>query len=302
MQSPENPPETQPDPQWTILKILQWTTSYFKSHHIDSPRLTAEILLAHILCADRIDLYLKFDQPLTKDELGIFKTFIKRRVNREPVSYITGGREFWGLDFKVTPDVLIPRPETEFLVEESLKLIPTGISSGRFRVIDVGTGSGAVIVSLAVHRPGHVYFASDISPGALKIAFQNAASNNVSAEIRFFAGELFHPLNADDQKFDLIVSNPPYIPNSQINGLAPEVSRYEPRLALDGGAEGLEILARIIRDTPEYLKEKGVLMLEIGFDQMEHITHIVREDGRYSGLKFIQDYSGHNRVAIMHRG
>ncbi|MBC2714305.1 MAG: peptide chain release factor N(5)-glutamine methyltransferase [Desulfobacteraceae bacterium] len=289
------------DPQWTILKILQWTTSYFKSHPIDSPRLTAEILLAHVLGINRIDLYLRFDQPLIKQELSVFKGFIKRRVNREPVAYITGTREFWGIDFNVTPEVLIPRPETEFLVEESLKLIPADTSAGRFRVMDVGTGSGAVIVSLAINRPGHSYFASDISKKAITVAGKNAFSNGVNEEISFLVGELFAALNRDDQAFDLIVSNPPYIPSYQIAGLAPEVGKYEPVLALDGGADGLDVVGKIIEDAPLYLKKNGILMIEIGSDQKIRVEQIVTDDGRYSELKFIRDYSGHDRVALMRR-
>jgi release factor glutamine methyltransferase len=287
------------DPHWTILKILQWTTSYFKTHAVDSPRLTAEILLAHVLEIDRIDLYLRFDQPLTRLELASYKIFIKRRLNREPVAYITGTREFWGLDFVVTPDVLIPRPETEFLVEESLKLIPPDSSSVRFRLFDVGTGSGAVIIALAASRPGHHFFASDISPKALSVASRNASQNSVGKDISFFAGELFEALKPDDKKFDLIISNPPYIPSRQIAELAPEVGRNEPLSALDGGAEGVDIIIKIVEQAPLYLKKKGILMLEIGYDQKEHVAQIVDGDGRYADLNFIKDYSGHDRVAQM---
>ena len=183
-----NPPGAPIDPQWTILKILQWTTAYFKSQLVDSPRLTAEILLAHVLEIDRIDLYLRFDQPLNRHELAVFKGLMKRRLYREPVAYIIGTREFYGIDFTVTPDVLIPRPETEFLVEEALKLIPLDTSSGRYRLIDVGTGSGAVAIALAANRPGHFYIASDISKKAIIVASQNANQNSVSKDIFFWAG------------------------------------------------------------------------------------------------------------------
>lgn len=295
----ENLPETPMDPQWTILKILQWTTAYFKSHHIDSPRLTAEILLAHVLEINRIDLYLRFDQPLNKQELSVFKGLIKRRLHREPVAYITGTREFWGIDFTVTPDVLIPRPETEFLVEEALKLIPLDTSSGRYRLIDVGTGSGAVAVALAASRPGHFYIASDISKKAIAVASQNADQNSVSKDIFFFVGELFEALRLDVLKFDLIVSNPPYIPTSQIAGLAPEVGKHEPLSSLDGGSEGMDVIAKIIEDAPLYLKKNGLLMLEIGYDQKDRMEQIVADDGRYKGVHFIRDYSGYDRVAQM---
>jgi len=295
MQSPASPP----DPQWTILKTLQWTTSFFTSHHIDSPRLTAEILLAHVLKIQRIDLYLRFDQPLTFEELGAFKALIKRRVGREPVAYITGSREFWGLDFAVTRDVLIPRPETEFLVEESLKWLPVDSSAGRFQVLDVGTGSGAVIIALAVHRPGHGYFASDISKNAIGVAVRNAVRHHVGDRVHFFVGNLLDAVNPHGPGFDLIVSNPPYVAADVIAGLAPEVSRFEPMAALDGGVAGLDIIRAIICQAPRYLKKQGTLMLEIGFDQKEGVEQIVAETGVYADLRFVRDYGGHHRVAVV---
>lgn len=301
---PKKTPKDTPHPQWTILKILRWTTSFFNSHAIDSPRLTAEVLLAHILKIRRLDLYLRFDQPLNGQELSLFREVVKRRAAREPVAYITGNREFWGIDFTVTPDVLIPRPETEFLVEESLKLIPVDVALRQFRVLDVGTGSGAVIIALAVNRPGHLYFASDISQKSISIASANASQNRVKADIRFLVGELFSPVNAngerpDNQKFDLIISNPPYIPSADIAGLAPEVGRYEPLRALDGGAGGLDIMEKIIHDAPNVLKKHGFLMIEIGYDQKEQMTQLVSDDGRFTAPVFIRDYGGHDRVAKM---
>ena len=256
MQSPSRPPDpnspdpsspdlSPPDPQWTILKILKWTTSYFKSHHIDSPRLTAEIFLAHILDVNRIDLYLRFDQPLSASELGNFKALIMRRVNREPVAYIIGCREFYGINFDVTPDVLIPRPETEFLVEEALKKIPDNHLPLK-QILDVGTGSGAIIVSLAANRPGHNYFASDKSEIAVTIAAKNAKKNGLKDKISFFVGDLFSPFHENNGQFDMILSNPPYIAQTQIATLEPEVSQFEPLAALDGGVDGLAIVRQII--------------------------------------------------------
>lgn len=297
MQSPASPP----DPQWTILKTLQWTTSFFKSHHIDSPRLTAEILLAHVLEIRRIDLYLRFDQPLTPAELGGYKTLIKRRASREPVAYITGYREFWGLDFAVTGDVLIPRPETEFLVEEAMKQLPEESSSGGLRVLDIGTGSGAVVVALAYHRPAHRYFASDISQKAMAVAVKNALRHKASDRIGFFVGDLMDALNFRGPGFDLIVSNPPYVAADAIKGLAPEVARFEPLAALDGGPGGLEIVRTIILQAPAVLKKNGTLMLEIGFDQKEGVDKIVSDAGEYEDLRFVQDYGGHHRVAVLRR-
>jgi release factor glutamine methyltransferase len=296
MQTPSNPI----DPQWTILTILQWTTAYFKTHPVDSPRLTAEILLAHVLSAKRIDLYARFDQPLTKSELSDFKALIKRRVRREPVAYISGSREFFGIDFDVTPFVLIPRPETEFLVEAALARIPQAGSSF-LRILEIGAGSGAVIVSLAVNRPGHDYMASDISINALKTAAGNAKKNGVPGKIFFFAGDLFTPLNPSAAPFDLIVSNPPYIAKPDLAGLEPEVRDFEPSLALDGGTDGLDIIRKIINTAPPFLNPNAPLMLEIGYDQKDRVARIAALDGRYGPPEFIKDYAGHHRVAIMYK-
>ena len=301
MQSPPSPPDSSPpNPQWTILKILKWTTSYFKSHHIDSPRLTAEIFLAHVLDVKRIDLYLRFDQPLSVHELGEFKKLIRRRVGREPVAYITGHREFFGINFDVTPEVLIPRPETEFLVEEALKKIPDNSISLK-QIFDIGTGSGAIIVSLAANRPRHYYFASDKSETAVTIASKNAKKNGLKDKIRFFVGDLFSSLHENSGQFDMILSNPPYIEQAQIAALEPEVSQFEPVSALDGGVDGLAIIRLIIQSASGFLKQNGVLMLEIGYDQRENVERIVRESGNYFGIEFIKDYAGYDRVVVMQR-
>lgn len=296
MQTPSSPI----DPQWTILKILQWTTAYFKSHHIDSPRLTVEILLAHALNAKRIDLYTRFDQPLTKDELAIFKALVKRRICREPVAYITGNREFFGIDFDVSPHVLIPRPETEFLVEAALGRIPQAVATP-FRILEIGVGSGAVIVSLAVNRPGHEYMASDMSVNALQAAAGNARKNGVDGKILFFAGDLFAPLCPSAGSFDLVISNPPYIAQNQLTGLEPEVRDFEPTLALDGGKDGMDIIRKIIAAAPPFLNHHATLMLEIGFDQRDVVEQAITRDGRYSPPEFVKDYGGHHRVAIAHK-
>jgi len=301
MQSPSSPPDpSPPNPQWTILKILKWTTSYFKSHHIDSSRLTAEIFLANVLDVNRIDLYLRFDQPLSALELGEFKKLIRRRVNREPVAYITGSQEFFGINFEVTPDVLIPRPETEFLVEEALKKIPDNHLSLN-HIIDIGTGSGAIIVSLATNRPGHHYFASDKAEIAVTIAAKNAKKNGLKDKISFFAGDLFSPLREKNEQFDMILSNPPYIEQTQIAALEPEVRQFEPVAALDGGGDGLAIVRQIILSASGFLKQNGILMLEIGYDQRERVERIITESGNYSGIEFIKDYSGHDRVVVMRK-
>ncbi len=299
MQSRQAPIE----PSWTILTTLQWTTGYFKSHSIDSPRLTAEILLAHVLGVERIDLYLRYDQPLSADEREGFKSLIKRRINREPVAYITGEKEFFGLGFHVSKEVLIPRPETEFLVEKALDWIPAAGPKGEpaKRIIDLGTGSGAVIVALAVHRPGHLFFASDSSPAALKLAQKNAARHGAGG-ILFFACDWLAALNRFKGGVDMILSNPPYIPTDEIDRLEPEIRRHEPRKALDGGPDGLRIIEHILSHAPFYLNKNGMLILEIGYDQARPVAQMVRQAGCYLEWGFVKDYAGHDRVLVAQTG
>lgn len=284
-------------PEWTIIKLLRWTTSYFKSHDIDSPRSTAEILLAHTLGLKRIDLYLRYDQPLTVDELLLFKTYIKRRINREPVAYIVGAREFWSMDLVVTKDILIPRPETECLVESALSFPELG--PGPKRILELGTGSGAIILALASERPEYIYFASDSSVEAVKLAFMNAKIHHLDGKINFFAGDWLEPLKNSGKLFDMIISNPPYIRTFDIPDLQPEIYKYEPLIALDGGKYGLDSIKRIIFEAHAFLVQKGILLLEIGHDQKEQTKEIIDYCGNYEDIVFKKDYSGHYRMVCM---
>jgi release factor glutamine methyltransferase len=296
MQTQKNPI----DSTWTILKIIQWATAYFKSNQIDSPRLTIEILLAHVLGVDRIDLYLSFDKPLHTEELTRLKALIKRRINREPVAYITGKKEFFGIEFDVSSDVLIPRPETEFLVEEALKFIPQGLIPAPMKILDIGTGSGAIIISLAKNRPGHHFFASDISLTALTLATANAKKFGIK-DIRFFAGDGFSPMALNNTSFDIIVSNPPYIPVNDIACLAPEIVQYEPASALDGGDDGMNAIRTLINSAPLYLKPGGIMLLEIGHDQRVKVQQALENSSKFKLEKFIKDYGEHDRVAVIQK-
>ncbi|MBC8246783.1 MAG: peptide chain release factor N(5)-glutamine methyltransferase [Deltaproteobacteria bacterium] len=277
--------------QWTILSLIQWTTSYFKSHHIENPRADAEILLAHALNLERIDLYLRYDQPLNHDELSRFKILIKRRIQREPVAYITGTKEFWSLDFRVTTDVLIPRPETECLVERALVVLS---GDTPLRVLELGTGSGAITIALASEKPDHHYVATDRSVFAVCLAGENAKRHKLDQSMSFFAGDWFQPLN-EDGFFDMIISNPPYIRTEEIDRLEPEIFRYEPRISLDGGEDGLQCIEQILVKAHHCLKSKGKLLLEMGHDQREKIQAILNSMGRYDNISFFMDYSGHDR-------
>lgn len=287
-----------PSQQWTNLKLLNWAAEYLASHHIDSPRATAEILLSHVLDGQRIDLYVHHDRPLDKSELAAFKVFIKRRVKREPVAYITGQKSFWTLDLTVTPDVLIPRPETEILVEAALELIPeaTGRKTDRLRILDLGTGTGAIALSLAAERPGHLVLASDVSAAALRVASANALASGLAGAVHFFVSDWLLSISPTSRPFDLIISNPPYIRKKDIAQLEPEICRHEPALALDGGVDGLDCLKTILNEAHRYLAPQGRLLMEIGFDQKNDVMRIIDRCGVYGNVAFIKDYGGHNRV------
>ena len=291
------------DNEWTILKVLTWTTSYFKSNEIESPRPSAEILLAHLLETTRVDLYLKYDQPLNSKELEKFKTLIKRRAAREPVAYITGIKEFWSLELAVTKDVLIPRPETECLVEASLLLLSaasTGNSKLKpMQILELGTGSGAIVLALAKEQPKHFYFASDCSINTVKVAKNNAIKNNLDEKISFFTGDWVSSLNYKNISFDLIISNPPYVRTGDIAGLQPEIFKYEPLAALDGKEDGLSSLKHIICSAHKLLKKYGTLILEIGHDQKAAVSRIIEKCGQYENIAFSKDYSRYDRVVKM---
>ncbi|MBC2693688.1 MAG: peptide chain release factor N(5)-glutamine methyltransferase [Desulfobacteraceae bacterium] len=286
-------------PEWTIIKLLNWTTSYFKSHNIDSPRSTSEILLAHTLGLKRIDLYLRYDQPLTIDELSLFKTYIKKRINREPVAYIVGTREFWSMDLSVTKDVLIPRPETECLVESALSLLELG--HWPKRILELGTGSGAITLALASEMKEYIYFASDYSVEAVKLAFMNATHHHLDGKINFFSGDWLDPLKNTGQLFDMIISNPPYIKTLTLPELQPEIHKYEPLRALDGGKTGLDSIKKIIFEAHVFLVQKGILLLEIGHDQKNQIKKIIDNCGNYENVVFKKDYSAYYRMVCMRK-
>ncbi|MFO7839215.1 MAG: peptide chain release factor N(5)-glutamine methyltransferase [Desulfosalsimonadaceae bacterium] len=283
------------DQQWTIIDLVRWTTSYFQSHQIDSPRLNVELLLAHALGIERIDLYVRFDQPLTEEELADFKDLIKRRLRREPLAYILGRKDFWDKTFAVDQRALIPRPETEVLLEAALSRIPGEAAGGRKTVLELGTGSGAIVICLAAHRPGHLYYASDASLDALALARQNAGLHEAADRIYFFAGAWLEPVGGRIEA-DLIVSNPPYVVAGEIPGLAPEISTYEPAFALDGGADGLSAVKYILESAPSCMKPGARLLLEIGDGQAERVQGILDQNRRLDRACTIKDYAGRERV------
>ncbi len=296
---------TSTDPEWTIIKLLRWTTSYFESRDIDGPRIEAEILLAHVLQLQRIDLYLRYDEPLSSNELSRFKDLIKRRINREPVAYIVGSKEFWSMDFIVTKDVLIPRPETEFLVETAINLLPQDSAFNPIltpkRILELGTGSGAVVLALASMRPCHLFFASDRMTAAVRLAKKNAKHHGFESRVSFICAGWFESFKDKRPVFDMIVSNPPYIPSRVIGKLQPEIVKHEPISAIDGGEDGLSCVRHIINNAHLYLQLKGHLLLEIGHDQRNDVQKIVDQCSKYENVVYTKDYSGYDRVVQMRK-
>jgi release factor glutamine methyltransferase len=242
------------DEAWTPLRLLAWTQGFFAKGGVDAPRLTAEILLAHALSCDRVRLYLDFDKPLGAPELAAYRELVRRRAAGEPTAWLTGRRAFLGHDFQVTPAVLVPRPETELVVESALRLLPPGGA-----LLDLCTGSGCIAASVALARPDARVVATELSPEALAVARENGAL--LSAKVEWLQGDLDAPVAAGE-RFDVIVSNPPYVPSAEIDGLSREVRR-EPRMALDGGADGLDVLRRIVSCAPSRLRPGGSLVLEM---------------------------------------
>ena len=282
--------------QWTIIKLLNWAHTYLKDRDIDSPRATGEILLAHALKCERIALYLNYDQPLIGTELKVFKELIQRRIRREPVAYILGVKEFWSLDLETSREVLIPRPETECLVETALDTLSTKAPDQSWRILDLGTGSGAIIIALAVEQPRHTFFASDLSIQAVRVAHRNARRHNCGERIHYFNADWLMPLNMRKSAFNMIVSNPPYIPSRVIAGLQPEIHSFEPTAALDGSSDGLKCYTEIIGAAHHYLEPDGVLLLEIGHDQRDDVRRLVDDSGHYRDFRSSKDYSGYDRV------
>ncbi len=273
----------------TMKEILDLTAGHFSRHDLDQPRLEAELLLGHILGLERIQLYVQFDRPLKENELEQMRQFIRRRAQGEPLAYILGEKEFMSLPFQVDSRVLIPRPETEHLVERALQIFgPTAEPT----LIDLGTGSGAIAVSLAHYLPHSRIWALDVRPDILELARDNARRSGVQDRIRFILGDLLEPV-LQEGPVDGILSNPPYIPTEELEKLSPEV-RWQPRLALDGGRNGLHFYPLIINQADALLKEGGYLGLETGAGQDQAVSPLLEKKG-FSEISIDEDYSGHKR-------
>jgi len=276
--------------RWTVQRVIQWTTGHFQKKGLDNPRLEAEVLLAHLLGIDRMGLYLNYDRSLKEGERTAYREMIQRRAEGEPTAYIVGSKEFWSLRFAVSPECLIPRPETEHLVEEAVRL---GKELERpLRVLEIGQGCGAVAVALATELDQAEIVATDISPGACSLAQENAERHGVTGRIRVVLGDLFP---RGEPPFGLICSNPPYVPTAEVLALAPEVRDYEPLTALDGGEDGLRFFRRIAQGAPAFLIEGGWLLLEMGQGQASQVAAILQEQG-FAQIDLIPDHAGIKRV------
>jgi len=282
----------------TILELLNWSTHYLRDHHIENPRLNAELLLAHSLNLGREGLYTHLHDSSGEEERENVEWLVKRRVSGEPLQYILGHQEFWSINFRVDARVLIPRPETELLVAESLSIL-SQISLRRSPyVLEIGTGSGAIAISLAKEMRELFLVATDISSEALLVARENAKSAGVLHRIAFVRGDLFGPLRWMREKgpFDLILSNPPYVLRSEIQNLAKEIKDHEPILALDGGKDGMEFYRAITSQAPFYLRKGGWLLVEIGEGQGKKVSVMIEEGGSFSRPERINDLLGIERV------
>lgn len=317
------------DKIWTIGRILKWTEQYFKDKGIESPRLDAEVLLAYVLEKQRIYLYVHFDEPLQPGELAAYREMIKQRVLRVPVAQILGEKEFMGLTFKVTADTLVPRPDTEILVQAAVERLKAmkgeaktledealadgeeassaanrdeaavDVSQAPLRIADIGTGSGAICLSVLRYLAGTVADTVDISPEARAVAEENAASLGLADRVTFHTGDLLQPLRG--MTFAAILSNPPYIPEADIAGLAPEVRLKEPHTALSGGQDGLDFYRRLAKEAPAMLVPGGFMAFEVGIHQAEPVAALAKANPLIASTEILPDYAGIDRVVVAWR-
>lgn len=284
------------DKIWTIGRILKWTEQYFKDKGIESPRLDAEVLLAHVLEKQRIYLYVHFDEPLQPGELAAYREMIKKRVLRVPVAQILGEKEFMGLTFKVTADTLVPRPDTEILVQAAVDRLRAMAGEEPLRFADIGTGSGAICLSVLHYLADTVADTVDISPAARAVAEENAASLGLADRITFHTGDLLQPLSGIS--FAAILSNPPYIPEADIAKLAPEVRLKEPHTALSGGQDGLDFYRRLANEAPAMLVPGGFTAFEVGIHQAGDVADLLKANPLIDRTEILPDYAGIDRVVV----
>ncbi len=304
---------------WTIQKLLNWVIEYFTNKGIDFPRLNAEILLSYVLDLKRIELYTQFDKLVSREQLDKLRDLVKRAGEHEPVAYLTGKTEFYSLQFEISPDCMIPRPETELLVERSVEFlrkrpirnstmyeikqkgeISNGASSGAQFVCDLCTGCGCIAVAIAKNFPHARIIATDISDAALRVAAANVEKYQLKNRIKLLQGDLFEPImpQLDVDKFDLIVCNPPYVSRAEFEKLDKNVKDYEPRVALLAGEDGLDIYRRIFEKVDQFLKSDAALMLEIGYTQGQAVKEMLEQTSIFADIKVEKDFNKNDRIVI----
>jgi release factor glutamine methyltransferase len=286
------------DGTWTLRRLLEWTSPFFARKGIDSPRLSAELLLAHVLGVPRIKLYTDYDRVLYPEHLAAYRQLVRRAAEDEPVAYLTGRAHFFNLEFHVTRDVLIPRPDTETLVENVIQLIRHQPGLEASRILDLCTGSGCIAAAIAHNVKESVVVATDNSEPAIAVARQNLQRLGLADRVILEQGDLFAPLDrlVDRSPFHLLVANPPYIPTSQIPQLDRSVRDYEPLAALDGGLDGLAVHRRILAEAPPRLLSGGHIFLEIAFDQAEAARKLAAEHAEFTDVRILKDHAGNDRV------
>jgi release factor glutamine methyltransferase len=281
---------------WTIQKLLDWMVSRFTEEKIDSPRLSAELILSSVLQMERIQLYTHFDKEVEKPHLNKLHELVKRCLQNEPVQYLTGKCEFYSMSLKVSPACLIPRPETELLVERAIEFLRG--REGRQYVCDLCTGCGCVAAAIAKNFPEAKVIATDICDKALSVAAENIKKHNLSERVELLQGDLFAPIigRLDAKEFDLIVCNPPYVSGAEYEKLDAKVKNYEPKTALDGGADGLDVYRSIAAEAGGHLKKDGALILEIGYLQGQAVKKLLEDSKCFSPIKIEKDFSNNDRI------
>ncbi len=284
---------------WTIQQLLNWITKHFTDKGLNAPRLSAELLLSHVLSMKRIELYTQFDKIIAKPQLDHLHDLIKRADEHEPVAYLIGRTEFYSLEINVSRDCLIPRSETELLVERAIEFMRK--RSGRQKVCDLCTGSGCIAVAIAKNFADVDIIATDISSSALDIAAKNIEKYGLNNKVTLLCGDLFEPIlpQIDSAQFDVIVCNPPYVSTSEFDTLDKNVKDYEPKLALLAGADGLDIYRKIAGNAKKFLKPGGRLMLEIGYNQGQPVKELLEKAGGFTKITIEKDFANHDRAVLV---
>jgi release factor glutamine methyltransferase len=285
--------------EWTIQKLLTWVTEYLTQKGVDAPRLSAELLLSHVLGLKRIELYTQYNRLVPQEQLVQLRGLVRRAGEHEPVAYLVGRTEFYSLEVEVTPDCLIPRPETELLVQQSIELLRK--RTGPHDVCDLCTGCGIVAVAIARNVPDAKVLATDLSEAALAVAARNVEKHQVQDRIELRHGDLFDPLVPRLDQFDLMACNPPYVSAAEYETLDRNVRDYEPRLALYAGRDGLDVYRRIVPKVDQFLKPDGVLLLEIGYQQGPAVRELLEGTGAFAPIRIDKDLQGHDRVVTAQR-